>query len=119
MIKLVRALWIIPVSLIIAVIYSRKNHSDAGHGKTKKPWFIFWFILASLSVTIFPEFKSIGTHLKEFGESLFIVALFLIGYNVSFKSIKSVGARVLIQAVSLWIIVSILVITALKTGLLH
>lgn len=118
-IKLVRALWIIPVSLIIAVIYSRKNHSETGHGKTKKPWFIFWFILASLSVTIFPELKSIGTHLKEFGESLFIVALFLIGYNVSFKSIKSVGARVLIQAVSLWTIVSILVITALKTGLLH
>lgn len=118
-IKLVRALWIIPVSLIIAVIYSRKNHAEAGHGKTKKPWFIAWFILASLTVTIFPALKEIGTHLKEFGESLFIIALFLIGYNVSFKSIKAVGARVLIQAVSLWVIVSIVVIAALKTGLLH
>lgn len=118
-IKLVRALWIIPVSLIIAVIYSRMNHAEAGHGKTKKPWFIFWFIMASLTVTIFPSLSSFGVILKEFGESLFIVALFMIGYNVSFKSIKSVGAQVLIQAVSLWIIVSVLVITALKLGWLH
>ena len=118
-IKLVRALWIIPVSLIIAVIYSRMNHAEAGHSKTKKPWFIFWFIMASLTVTIFPSLSSFGVILKEFGESLFIVALFMIGYNVSFKSIKSVGAQVLIQAVSLWIIVSVLVITALKLGWLH
>jgi uncharacterized integral membrane protein (TIGR00698 family) len=118
-IKLVRALWIIPVSLIIAVIYSRMNHAEAGHGKTKKPWFIFWFIMASLTVTIFPSLSSWGVILKVFGESLFIVALFMIGYNVSFKSIKSVGAQVLIQAVSLWIIVSVLVITALKLGWLH
>ena len=118
-VKLVRALWIIPVSLIIAVIYSRKNHAEAGHGKTKKPWFIFWFIMASLLVTLFPILQGIGSHLKGFGESLFIVALFLIGYNVSFKSLKAVGARVLIQAVNLWIIVSIIVILALKTGLLH
>lgn len=117
-IKLVRALWIIPVSLIIALIYSRQNHAEAGHGKTKKPWFILWFILASLVVTVFPALQGIGKHLKEFGESLFIIALFLIGYNVSFASIKAVGAKVLIQAVTLWITVSILVIIALKTGLL-
>lgn len=118
-VKLVRALWIIPVSLVIAIVYSRQNKHEAGHGKTPKPWFILWFICASLLVTIVPGLTQAGQHLKEFGESLFIVALFLIGYNVSFKSLKAVGAPVLIQAVSLWIIVSVLVISALKTGLLH
>lgn len=118
-VKLVRALWIIPVSLIIAAIYSRKNHEEAHTGKTKKPWFILWFILASLLVTIIPGLQPIGVHLKGIGESLFVIALFLIGYNVSFKNIKAVGAKVFIQAVSLWIIVSILVISALKLHLLH
>lgn len=120
-VKLVRALWIIPVSLIIAVIYTRmsKNHEEGGHAKTKKPWFIFWFILASLSVTVMPSLQPIGIHLKEFGESLFVVALFLIGYNVSFKNIKAVGANVFIQAIVLWVIVSTIVIFALKTGILH
>lgn len=118
-IKLVRALWIIPVSLIIAVIYSKTNHAEAGHGKTKKPWFIMWFVLASLTVTVFPSMQSFGAVIKGFGESLFIVALFMIGYNVSFANIKAVGARVLIQAVSLWIIVSAVVIATLKLGWLH
>ena len=118
-VKLVRALWIIPVSLIIALMYSKINHNEQSQGKTKKPWFIFWFILASLSVTLFPSLQAIGTHLKELGESFFMVALFLIGYNVSFSSLKSVGTKVLFQALSLWIIVSILVILALKTGFLN
>lgn len=117
-IKLVRALWIIPVSIIIAVIYSRMNKGETGHGKVKKPWFILWFVCASLSVTLLPSLQIYGTYLKNFGESLFVVALFLIGYNVSFASIKAVGLRVITQAVVLWIFVSIAVITALKFGIL-
>lgn len=117
-IKLVRALWIIPVSIIIAVIYSKMNKHETGQGKVKKPWFILWFIFASLSVTLLPSLQTYGNHLKEFGESLFVVALFLIGYNVSFASIKAVGLRVISQAVVLWVIVSIVVIFALKMGVL-
>ena len=118
-VKLVRALWIIPITLIIAVIYSRVSHHEEGHGKTKKPWFILWFILASLTVTIFPQLTSIGLKLKHIGESLFIIALFLIGYNVSWNNMKVVGLKIFTQAVSLWIIVSVLVILALKFGLLN
>lgn len=118
-VKLVQALWIIPLSVIIALIYSRINHQEAGHVKAKKPWFILWFILASLIVTLFPALQELGKYLKEFGENLFIVALFLIGYNVSFKNLKAVGTLVLMQAISLWIIVCVLVIMAIKLNLLH
>lgn len=118
-VKLVRALWIIPVSLVIAIVYSKINHKTANAGTTtKKPWFIAWFILSSLSVTVFPQLSTIGTELKHFGESLFIVALFLIGYNVSLTNLKAIGKNVFIQAVSLWVIISIAVITALKLGYL-
>ncbi|MFN8771128.1 MAG: YeiH family protein [Neisseriaceae bacterium] len=118
-IKLVRALWIIPVSIIIAMIYARMKHNEIQNTKTKKPWFILWFILASLLVTLFPQLSSIGLHLKHFGESLFMVALFLIGYNVSFTNLKTVGGKVLLQAVILWILVSIIVILALKARILY
>jgi uncharacterized integral membrane protein (TIGR00698 family) len=118
-VKLVRALWIIPVSLIIAVAYAKTNHGEASHGKVKKPWFILWFILASLIVTLFPALNTIGITLKHIGESLFMVALFLIGYNVSFANLKAVGVRVLFQAILLWVIVSAVVIIALKVNLLH
>ena len=117
-VKLVRALWIVPVTLIIAVVYSRISNHHEGHAKTKKPWFILWFVLASLTVTIFPNLTSIGLKLKHAGESLFIVALFLIGYNVSWPNMKAAGPKIFVQAISLWLIVSILVILALKFSLL-
>ncbi|HLX52526.1 MAG TPA: putative sulfate exporter family transporter [Aquella sp.] len=118
-VKLVRALWIIPLSLIIAVIYAKINHGNTQNGRIKKPWFILWFILASLIVTLFPALNIMGASLKHFGESLFMVALFLIGYNVSFANLKAVGIKVLFQAVSLWVIISIIVILVLKANLLH
>ena len=117
-VKLVRALWIIPVSIIIAMVYSRSKNAEVGAGKTKKPWFILWFICASLLVTLIPSLTALGAELKHFGESLFMVALFLIGYNVSIANLKAVGIKVLLQAIILWVIVSILVILALKTGFL-
>lgn len=118
-VKLVRALWIIPLSLVIAVIYSKGNkvkRSDTN--KSKKPWFILWFIVASLLVTLFPQFTELGINLKKFGEAFFTVALFLIGYNVSLVNLKTIGAKVFFQAVSLWLIVSVVVIIALKTHFL-
>lgn len=118
-VKLVRALWIIPVTLIIAIIYNKLNKRDEMEKESKKPWFVLWFILASLIVTLFPQLHSIGEKLKHVGESLFVIALFLIGYNVSFINLKSVGIRVLLQAVALWLVVSTLVIIALKYGYLH
>lgn len=117
-VKLVRALWIIPVTLIIAVVYSRINKDKNSLAKVKKPWFILWFILASLLVTVFPSLHLVGDKLKHVGEGLFIIALFLIGYNVSIKNIKAVGLNVLLQAIFLWTIVSICVISALKLGYL-
>lgn len=117
-VKLVRALWIIPISLIIAIIYGHLNKNN-DKSKTKKPWFIVGFILASLSVTLFPSFLTMGIHLKHIGESLFTAALFLIGYNVSIKNLKTIGIKVFAQALSLWILVSICVIGSLKLGYLH
>lgn len=118
-VKLVRALWIIPVTLMIAVMYHQFHQRDVKGGTIKKPWFIVGFILASLLVTHFPPLQPIGDKLKHVGESLFIVALFLIGYNVSFKNLKAIGTTVLIQAVVLWILISTLVLIALKQGYLQ
>lgn len=110
-VKLVRALWILPLSIVIAVIYHRNNNTFQ---RAKKPWFILWFILASMLVTIFPQLTHIGVMLKHSGESLFIIALFLIGYNVSLKNLQQNGLAPLLQAVILWLIVLSAVIAILK-----
>ena len=118
-VKLVRALWIMPVTLVIAVMYHQFHQRDDNAGNIKKPWFVVWFILASLLVTRFPQLQAMGNKLKHIGESLFVVALFFIGYNASFRNLKAIGTTVLIQAIVLWIAISTLVLVALKQGYLQ
>lgn len=107
-IKLVRALWIIPLCIIIALVYRR--HKKQNMIKAKAPWFILWFIGASTFVTVIPQLQPLGLQIKHFGESLFVLALFCIGSSVSIKTIKTVGGGAIIQAISLWVIVSAMVL---------
>lgn len=108
-IKLTRALWIIPISLLYAFKY--KNESKQ---KISIPWFIFGFMGLSLLFTFFDfptEVKSSFSHASKLGFSL---TLFLIGYSFNLKKIKEVGARPLIFGILLWIIVSILSLILVK-----
>ncbi|HET8839020.1 MAG TPA: putative sulfate exporter family transporter, partial [Flavobacteriaceae bacterium] len=50
-VKLSRALWIIPVTLIISYFYNKSNHSRG----VKIPMFIVAFIAATIIATLFPE----------------------------------------------------------------
>ena len=107
-IKLERALWIIPLSLITA--YFQKST-----GKIKIPWFIFYFILAIIVSTYLPIYlpainNKLGGHtLFEyafmFGRKGLVVTLFLIGSGLSLKTIRSVGWRPVMQGVLLWLII--------------
>lgn len=102
-IKLTRALWIIPASLLFAFRF--KNESKQ---KITIPWFIFGFLALSLLFTFFDfpfQIKSFFTQASKAGFSL---TLFLIGYSFNLKKVKEVGAQPFIFGVLLWIIVSIL-----------
>lgn len=100
-IKLIRALWIIPITLLFSF-----NVKGANKGKISIPWFIFGFLLISLLFTftnIPSEYKAHVTDLAKLG---FAITLFLIGLTFNFKKIKEVGTKPLILGVGLWIIVS-------------
>ena len=58
-VKLARALWIIPVALIIGLVWSRRR-SDEVSSKPKYPWFILGFLLAAALVTWVPRLQSTG-----------------------------------------------------------
>lgn len=116
-VKLVRAIWIIPICVVTAFIYNKINKEERLES-SKNPWFIIWFILASLTATLLPKFQLFFAFLKGIGETLFVVALFLIGYSVNFKMLKNIGVKVLIYASTLWITVCSLVIAALNLKLL-
>lgn len=101
LIKLTRALWIIPLAIATMFIFRDKS------SKISVPWFIFIFVLAMVVNTYvaLPEaFVSVMVWIARRG---MVLTLFLIGASLSLASIKSVGVKPLLQAVILWLVISV------------
>ncbi len=97
--KLVRALWIIPLSFIAAKF---------SHGKKKArfPIFLLFFIGASIVSGFLPTFASAWGALSITGQRLLSGTLFLIGAGLGREDFKLLRGSVFRQALTLWIIVT-------------
>jgi len=100
-VKLARALWIIPVTLLTAIFLK----SDTK--KIKLPYFIGYFVLAIIANTYFHFLHPIDPIIVQISKLGLTLTLFLIGAGLSRKNIRSVGIKPLLQGVILWIIISI------------
>lgn len=100
-VKLARALWIIPVSVITMFIFKNKE------SKIKIPWFIGWFILAILLNTYFPVFDKISSSVTAVAKSGLNLTLFFIGSTLSLQTLKTIGIKPLAAAVILWTLISV------------
>jgi uncharacterized integral membrane protein (TIGR00698 family) len=101
-VKLIRALWIIPLSLVIALL----NKRDGNHA-IKFPWFILFFVLAILFANFFPTFEQSYLHLNWLGKRGMVIALFLIGSNITIRQIRQSGAKSFAYGIVLWIVTAI------------
>jgi uncharacterized integral membrane protein (TIGR00698 family) len=97
-IKLARALWIVPLSVGTAVAWKSK-------ARIQWPWFIAFFCVAALLNTTLPKFNQAFGVLNHFGKLGLTVTLFLIGASLNTETLKKVGARPLLQGITLWVIV--------------
>ncbi|KIC64169.1 YeiH family protein [Chryseobacterium taiwanense] len=100
-VKLARALWIIPVSLITMFIFKNKE------SKIKIPWFIGYFILAILLNTYFPIFDQLSSGITHIAKSGLNLTLFFIGSTLSIQTLKTIGLKPLTLAVFLWGFISV------------
>jgi uncharacterized integral membrane protein (TIGR00698 family) len=97
-IKLARALWIVPLSLVTAMTLKSK-------ARIQWPWFILLFCLAALLNMLLPAFNPAFGVLNHVGKIGLTVTLFLIGTGLNKETFKRVGTRPLLQGLALWIIV--------------
>lgn len=100
-VKLTRALWIIPVTLVSGIVFK------SGTRKVNIPFFIFAFIIAMLCNTYLTSLADIFHYIYLISKQGLVITLFLIGSNLSVKVIKNVGARPFIMGILLWIIMSV------------
>ncbi|MFI3279006.1 MAG: putative sulfate exporter family transporter [Rikenellaceae bacterium] len=100
-VKLTRALWIIPLSLISTLIF--KNSSK----RIKLPYFILFFVVAMVVNTYLslPDWFTIAA--KKVSHCGLSATLFMIGAGLTPQVIRSAGLKPLIQAILLWILISI------------
>lgn len=101
-VKLIRALWIIPLSLVIAFFQKNENGSSV-----KFPWFILFFLLAILFANFFPELQVSYNHFDWLGKRGLVIALFLIGSNITLSEIKRSGPRSFALGITLWVITAV------------
>ncbi|MCZ4318160.1 putative sulfate exporter family transporter [Aequorivita viscosa] len=108
-VKLARALWIIPLSILSVFLFKGKGKS------VKIPYFISFFILAIILNSYLPIPEFLTTGITSVSKSLLVLTLFLIGAGLSVDKIKSAGFKPMILGVSLWIFISVSAIIAILT----
>jgi len=101
LIKLTRALWIIPLAIVTMFIFRDKT------SKISIPWFIFLFVLAMVVNTYVPLPEAFVSAMVWIAKRGMVVTLFLIGASLSLDSIRKVGVKPLLLAVALWIAIGI------------
>jgi uncharacterized integral membrane protein (TIGR00698 family) len=109
-VKLSRVIWIMPCTMFGAWMM----HQGGGEGGEKKgmKWstlvqpFIVLFLVASAIRTFVPEVAKFQDLIKSIAAPGFAGALFLIGAGLSPAALKSVGWRVLVQAIVTWVVLA-------------
>jgi uncharacterized integral membrane protein (TIGR00698 family) len=101
-VKLIRALWIIPLSLVIAFLTKNGDKKSI-----KFPWFILFFVFAIVFANIFPGFQESYTHFSWLGKRGMVIALFLIGSNITISEIRKSGFKSFVLGITLWAVIAI------------
>ncbi|HEX2189086.1 MAG TPA: putative sulfate exporter family transporter [Longimicrobiaceae bacterium] len=116
--KLARALWIVPLTLGAALLVRRPGDRYAADGRQAAanagiPWFIGLFLLAALTRTVLPPSAAPALDaVARAARTGLVLTLFLIGAGLSRATLRAVGVRPLVQGVLLWAAVASLALLA-------
>lgn len=114
--KLARALWIIPLAVGLAGWMQWRHRDGSREEAIRWPWFIGLFVLASAARTAFPELGAEFGFLSEGARQLMVLVLFLIGSGMSVAALRSIGWRPLAYAGLLWLVVSLCALVLARSG---
>jgi uncharacterized integral membrane protein (TIGR00698 family) len=108
-VKLTRTTMIIPISLIFASVVAVQKKREAGKGKEVNysfakifPWFILWFLAASLLNTVGIIHGQTAAAISEAGRFFIVVALSAIGLNANVRQMTNTGFRPMALGLIVW-----------------
>ena len=108
-VKLTRTLAIIPITLILAFIRTRKGQTENGEKVSIKqifPFFILYFIAASIITTVAVSTgvsADFFSPIKELSKFFIVMAMAAIGLNTDIVKLVKCGGKPLIMGLCCWI----------------
>lgn len=119
-VKLTRTLAIIPITLVLAFVRTRREKKlEASEGvkvsfKKIFPWFVLFFVLASVVTTVFNLPSFVTGPLKELSKFFIIMAMAAIGLNTNIVKLVKTGGKPILMGLICWI-----GIAAVSLGMQH
>ena len=120
-VKLTRTLAIIPITLVLAFlqVHKAKQAGQDGAGSTfslKKifPYFILFFVLASVITMVFNLPAAVTTPIKELSKFFIVMAMAAIGFNTDIVKLVRSGGKPILMGACCWV-----AIAAVSLGMQH
>lgn len=106
-VKLTRTLAIIPITLVLAFIRTKKNNSKGSSVKLRSifPFFILYFIAASIITTVAVNMgvdAGVFSPVKELSKFFIIIAMAAIGMNTNIVKLVKTGGKPLLLGFCCW-----------------
>ena len=108
-VKLTRTLAIIPITLVLAIKRTREAGKDKSTFNLKKifPFFILFFVLASVITTVFNLPGIITAPLKELSKFFIVMAMAAIGLNTNIVKLIKSGGKPIFLGFCCWIAITV------------
>lgn len=126
-VKLTRTLAIIPITLALAFWQVRKARRAAAEGRTENaqaagsfdlkkifPFFILFFVLASIVTTVFALPAAVTAPIKELSKFFIVMAMAAIGFNTNIVKLVRTGGKPIFMGACCWV-----GIAAVSLGMQH
>ena len=117
--KLTRTLAIIPITLALAFwqVRQARRATAAGEGSATAagtfdlkrifPFFIVFFVLASVVTTVFSLPAAITAPIKELSKFLIIMAMAAIGFNTNIVRLVRTGGKPIVMGLACWVAIAV------------
>lgn len=107
-VKLTRTLAIIPITLVLAFKRTRDVEKNNNKVNLKKifPYFILFFVLASVITTAFNLSSTVTAPIKDLSKFFIIMAMSAIGLNTNIVKLVKSGGKPILLGFSCWVAIT-------------
>lgn len=108
-VKLTRTLAIIPITLVLAFKRTRDAEKSESTFNLKKifPFFILFFILASIITTVFNLPSAVTAPIKDLSKFFIVMAMAAIGLNTNIVKLVKSGAKPIFMGFCCWVAITV------------